>query len=237
MKSMDDNSQRIKAALLFGAGGLVSALLFKTAALVGWVPSFASDRILSSSPLFLFWGGLLLCLALSVSFSICRKLGWIVCVIPAARATLASAFIFSASFFAIYVGVFGAVAVSLLISRSISAAGAVRFAVIFGLTTGVATEAVMISAALYIATGVLNQIALRAMLTVVIALDALAIIFYPQLFGPHSGSSNPTPYNYVFAQSILGLHVWGSTAFAACAGYWLATSSASNTGRLEVFRE
>jgi hypothetical protein len=72
--------------------------MFRIAALSGWIRSFDPDTILSKSPVFLFWGGALLCAAFGASLVICRKLGWVIMQISPLRALWASVLIFFASF-------------------------------------------------------------------------------------------------------------------------------------------
>jgi hypothetical protein len=104
-------------------------------------------------------------------------------------------------------------------------------AVVVGMIFGSLVEAAMISGGLYVATGDFNRLALRWILAAVVALIGLAIVFYPELFFARDAPySSVTSYSSVFTQAILALHVWGSTAFGACAGYWLASSPDSVSG-------
>ena len=231
------SSRSAKVALLFGAAGCISAVAFRLVALLGWVPSFDPSVIVSSVPVFLLWGGFLLCVCVGACLVLGRWRGWIGCYPSATRLFAAGALVLVSNFVALYAGVFGALIASSIFSNGPSSGRHLTLAAISGMTFGILAEAAMISVALYVITGELNHVAWRGMLVAVVALDGLAIVFYPEIFFlPNAASAKLAPFNSVFTQSILSLHVWGSTAFYACAGYWLAASSCSTSQQTSASR-
>lgn len=102
-----------RAALVFGTGGLASSLVFSILVSVHVLNVFP----LSQVPLYLLWPGIFFVVALGASFLICQNMGWVRIKVSSERLFIAALLVMSTSFFAMYAGLFGTVAVAFLMAR------------------------------------------------------------------------------------------------------------------------